>query len=64
MGLTDWLCQSNGISICVSNATYKKIKKIYLLPCMNVLDDTRAGEKNRLKVPEFTGHTAAVVAYR
>ncbi|MCG8306933.1 MAG: alpha-L-fucosidase [Cytophagales bacterium] len=41
----------------------KKIKKIYSVPDMNPLDYMREGEKIRLKIPEFTGHTAVVVAY-
>ena len=42
----------------------KKVKKIYSVPGMNVLDYTQEGEKTKLKVPEFTGHTAVVVEYQ
>lgn len=42
----------------------KKVKKIYSVPGMNVLDYTQEGEKVKLKVPEFTGHTAVVVEYQ
>ncbi len=41
----------------------KKVEKIYTIPDMKFLDFNDDGQKIRLTIPEFTGHTAVVFEY-